>query len=109
MDPPSPRCYNRDAAIRRFRGGNMGARMLIVEDETDIRFVLKSNFSKDGYDVEAAKDAESALKIARKQDPEIVISDIMLPGMSGLDMLPELRRFNGAPVLFLFVCLVVFV
>lgn len=79
----------------------MGARMLIVEDESDIRFVLKSNFSKDGYKVEAAKDAEAALKIARKLDPEIVISDIMLPGMSGLDMLPELRRFSGAPVLYL--------
>jgi DNA-binding response OmpR family regulator len=75
--------------------------MLIVEDESDIRFVLKSNFGKDGYDVEAAKDAESALKIARKHDPEIVICDIMLPGMSGLDFLPELRRFNAAPVLFL--------
>lgn len=79
----------------------MGARMLIVEDESDIRFVLRTNFVKDGYDVEIAKDAEAGLKLARRLDPEIVISDIMLPGMSGLDMLPELRRFSGAPVLFL--------
>jgi DNA-binding response OmpR family regulator len=79
----------------------MGARMLIVEDEGDIRFVLRANFAKDGYDVQAAKDAESGLKLARKHDPEIVISDIMLPGMSGLEMLPELRRFSAAPVLFL--------
>jgi two-component system, OmpR family, response regulator RegX3 len=79
----------------------MGARMLIIEDEADIRFVLKTNFAKDGYDVQAAKDAETGLKLARKHAPEIVISDIMLPGMSGLEMLPELRRFSSAPVLFL--------
>jgi DNA-binding response OmpR family regulator len=79
----------------------MGATMLIVEDELDIGYVLRANFKKDGYNVLAARTAESGLKLAREHDPAIVLLDIMLPGMDGLEMLRELRRLSQAPVLLL--------
>ena len=75
--------------------------MLIVEDEADIKYVLHANFKKDGYSVWTAGNAEAGLKLARKYDPSIILMDIMLPKMDGLEMLRELRQFSSAPVLFL--------
>ncbi len=75
--------------------------MLVVEDEPDIQYILQAHFKKDGYDVLTAGSAEAGLKLARKYDPAIVLLDITLPKMSGLDMLRELRLFSKAPVLFL--------
>jgi DNA-binding response OmpR family regulator len=75
--------------------------MLIVEDEPDISFVLRANFMKDGYDVVTARSAEHGLKLAHRRDPAVLLLDIMLPKMSGLEMLRELRQFSLSPVLFL--------
>ena len=66
-------------------------RLLIIEDEPDLRGYLTKLFTKDGYAVEAAGDAETALTSLANNPPDMVITDVMLPGQSGLDMLTALR------------------
>ena len=56
---------------------------------------------KEGYRVAAARDAESGLKLLRKSEPDLLILDIMLPGMDGLELLRALRRESDVPVILL--------
>ena len=67
-------------------------RLLIIEDEPDLRSYLTRLFSKDGYAVEAVGDAETALTSLDGNAPDIVITDVMLPGQSGFDLLVTLRQ-----------------
>jgi signal transduction histidine kinase/DNA-binding response OmpR family regulator len=67
-------------------------RLLIIEDEPDLRGYLSKLFTKDGYAVEAMGDAETALTFLESNAPDMVITDVMLPGQSGLDMLGTLRQ-----------------
>ena len=65
--------------------------ILIVEDETELASGLKDNFEFDGYDVFLASDGETGLHLAIERQPNLIILDIMLPKMSGLDLCKELR------------------
>jgi signal transduction histidine kinase/DNA-binding response OmpR family regulator len=67
-------------------------RLLIIEDEPDLRSYLTRLFSKDGYAVEAVGDAETALTSLDSSAPDLVITDVMLPGQSGIDLLVTLRQ-----------------
>jgi signal transduction histidine kinase/DNA-binding response OmpR family regulator len=67
-------------------------RLLIIEDEPDLRSYLTKLFTKDGYAVEAAADAATASTVLEGNAPDLVITDVMLPGQSGLDLLAELRQ-----------------
>jgi len=67
-------------------------RLLIIEDEPDLRGYLAKLFTKDGYAVEAMGDAETALTFLESNAPDMVITDVMLPGQSGLEMLGTLRQ-----------------
>jgi len=67
-------------------------RLLIIEDEPDLRSYLTRLFSKDGYAVEAVGDAETALTSLDSNAPDLVITDVMLPGQSGFDLLVTLRQ-----------------
>ena len=67
-------------------------RLLIIEDEPDLRGYLSKLFTKDGYAVDAAADAATALSLLEGNPPDLVITDVMLPGQSGLDLLVELRQ-----------------
>jgi two-component system, OmpR family, alkaline phosphatase synthesis response regulator PhoP len=66
-------------------------RILVVEDEADIRKLVRYNLEQEGYAVVEAADGEQALALARKQPPELLILDLMLPGMSGLEVCRVLR------------------
>ncbi len=67
-------------------------RLLIIEDEPDLRGYLIKLFTKDGYAVEGAADAETALTLLDGDPPDLVITDVMLPGQSGLGVLTVLRH-----------------
>jgi signal transduction histidine kinase/DNA-binding response OmpR family regulator len=67
-------------------------RLLIIEDEPDLRSYLTRLFSKDGYAVDALGDAETALTSLDSSAPDLVITDVMLPGQSGIDLLVTLRQ-----------------
>ncbi len=66
-------------------------KILIVEDQADLANGLAINFKKEGYSVLKAGTGEDGLKMAIQESPDLIILDIMLPGISGLDVLRELR------------------
>jgi two-component system alkaline phosphatase synthesis response regulator PhoP len=67
------------------------AKILIVEDEPDMVLGLKDNFEFEGYEVTTAADGQTGLEKARSQQPDLVILDIMLPRLSGLEVCKTLR------------------
>tara|TARA_Y100000992_G_C21244995_1_gene482796 strand:- start:18 stop:704 length:687 start_codon:yes stop_codon:yes gene_type:complete len=66
-------------------------KIYIVEDEPDIRETLKYNFSNEGFKVSTAPDGEEALSNIKKILPDVLILDLMLPGVSGLDVCKSIR------------------
>ena len=69
----------------------MSQKIYIVEDEPDIRETLKYNFSNEGFKVFTAPDGEEALSNIKKILPDVLILDLMLPGVSGLDVCKSIR------------------
>jgi DNA-binding NtrC family response regulator len=66
-------------------------RILVVDDDESLRWVTQAQLQQSGYDVDAAPDAASALEQIRNLPPDLVITDLKMPGMSGLDLLKEIR------------------
>ena len=78
------------------------SRILVVEDQRDLALGLRANLEVEGYAVDVAPTGEEALRIARERKPDLVILDIMLPGMDGYEVLATLRSMRlDAPVLML--------
>jgi two-component system, OmpR family, alkaline phosphatase synthesis response regulator PhoP len=69
-----------------------GKRILVVEDEEDIRELLRYNLVKEGYVVSGAASGEEALRRARAEKPDLVLLDLMLPGVDGLEVCRALKR-----------------
>lgn len=75
------------------------ANILIIEDEPRMRRLLELALGEDGHHVNAVEDAETGLKALRKNRVDLAITDLKLPGMSGLEFLQEARRINsGIPL-----------
>ena len=70
----------------------MIAKILIVDDEPDIRDTLSYNFEKEGFEVLSSPNGKSALKLLESNEPNIVILDLMLPDMSGLDICRQIKN-----------------
>jgi DNA-binding response OmpR family regulator len=68
------------------------SRILVVEDEPDLAFGLEDDLKVEGYDVEVARDGESAARRAREEHWDLVLLDVMLPGKDGFEVCRELRR-----------------
>ena len=67
-------------------------RILLVEDEPDIAEVLQYNLEKEGFEVEVARRGDSGLDAIRRQLPDLVLLDLMLPGLDGLELTRMLKR-----------------
>ena len=77
-------------------------RVLIVEDNQDLAFGLRNNLEIEGYDVEVAEDGPAGLAAARGRRPDLIVLDLMLPGLDGYRVLRQLRDDGlTAPVLIL--------
>jgi CheY-like chemotaxis protein len=63
----------------------MSLKILVVDDEISLRETLTYNLEREGYIVTAAGDGEKALELARRNPPDLIILDLMLPGMDGFD------------------------
>lgn len=79
----------------------MPARILVVDDEPPIINMLAYNLKQANYDVLIARDGEEALQQARQEQPDLIILDIMLPKMDGLDVCRTLRRERDVPIIML--------
>lgn len=79
----------------------MTARILVVEDEDRIRQFLQRGLTFEGYRVDIAADGEDALEIARDTPPDLVLLDIMLPGIDGIEVCRRLRAAGEVPILML--------
>ncbi len=79
----------------------MSVRVLVVDDEPQIRRVLRSTLVSDGYTVVEARNGEEALKAVREQAPALVLLDVNMPAMSGLETCRILRATSDVPVIML--------
>ena len=69
-------------------------RVLVVDDEHLIRWSLEQNLKKQGYDVLTAGSGEDALRLVREEQPDLVLLDIQLPGISGMEVLEKIKEFD---------------
>lgn len=69
-------------------------RVVIVEDDKFLQKILVTKFTKEGFDVRAASEAEEGLRLIHAENPDIVLLDLILPKMTGFDLLTELKA-NG--------------
>lgn len=79
----------------------MAERVLIIEDDPQITSFLRRGLLYEGYQVEASADGETGLAAARDRPPDVVILDIMLPGINGLEVCRRLRAASDVPILIL--------
>jgi DNA-binding response OmpR family regulator len=79
----------------------MSLKILVVDDEISLRETLTYNLEREGYIVTAAGDGEKALELARRNPPDLIILDLMLPGMDGFDFCRALRRESNVPIIIL--------
>lgn len=77
------------------------ARILVVDDEPQIRRVLRTTLSFRGYEISEAATGEEALELARKLKPDLILLDVNLPGMSGIETCREMRRSSDTPIIML--------
>ncbi|HEX5386871.1 MAG TPA: sigma-54 dependent transcriptional regulator [Gemmatimonadales bacterium] len=73
-----------------------GSTVLIVDDERTLARAVKAYLAEQGYEAEVAGDAETALGLLESLRPDVVFSDVRLPGMSGIDLLKRIREFDPA-------------
>ncbi|MCB8944084.1 MAG: response regulator transcription factor [Ardenticatenaceae bacterium] len=79
----------------------MSARILVIEDEERIRNFLQRGLTFEGYRVDTAADGEAGLDIARDNPPDLVLLDLMLPGLDGIEVCRRLRAASDVPILML--------
>jgi DNA-binding response OmpR family regulator len=78
-----------------------GRSILVVEDEEAIAEAVRVRLASEGFDVRVAGDGPEALRLAGEERPDLVVLDLMLPGMDGLEVCRELQRESWVPVLML--------
>ena len=79
----------------------MPGRILVIDDESQITRVLRAALSAQGYDVRTANDPEEGLRLFRDWPPDLVITDLMMPTMSGVEVCRLIRTQSATPVLVL--------
>lgn len=79
----------------------MAERILVLDDETQITRVLRAALAAQGYDVRIANDPEEALQLFDEWAPDLMVTDLMMPGLSGVDVCRAIRRKKATPILVL--------
>jgi len=78
-----------------------GTRVLVVDDEPTVREVVVGYLRRDGHEVDEAADGNRALELLDDEPPDLVVLDMMLPGVNGLDILRRVRATSNIPVIML--------
>jgi two-component system KDP operon response regulator KdpE len=76
-------------------------RILIIDDEPQITRVLRTSLSSSGYDVRTADDGHTGLRLAREWQPDLVITDVSMPNMDGIELTGQLRSESHVPIIVL--------
>jgi two-component system response regulator ResD len=76
-------------------------KILIVDDEERIRKLLRMYLERENYEIEEAEDGESALNLALETDYDIILLDLMLPGIDGIEVCSEIRKTKATPIIML--------
>ena len=76
-------------------------RILIVDDDPSIRKFVQANLEARGYEVSPAVNGEEAISIAEKEKPDLVILDIVMPGMDGFAVCLKIREWSNVPIIML--------
>ena len=77
-------------------------KVVVIEDEPDIREVTEHNLAREGYHVYSSPDGEKGLRLVREKSPDLVLLDLMLPGLDGIEVCRELkaaRETRAIPVI----------
>jgi two-component system phosphate regulon response regulator PhoB len=73
----------------------MNKKILAVDDEIDVLLIVKTALRSAGFDVETATNGNDALTLAKADPPDLIILDVMMPGMTGFDVMRELKRIEN--------------
>jgi DNA-binding response OmpR family regulator len=76
-------------------------RVLVVDDEVALAGVIASYFVREGFEVETVYDGLAAVESARARPPDLIILDLMLPGLDGIEVCKEIRKFSDAYIIML--------
>ncbi|MGC1618506.1 MAG: response regulator transcription factor [Candidatus Acidiferrum sp.] len=78
-----------------------GAAILVVDDEAQIRRVLRTTLSSHGYVIREADTGEAAVEAVRKERPDLILLDVNMPGIGGIEAAREIREMSDAPIIML--------
>lgn len=73
--------------------------IFVCDDEENIRELIRPYLLREGYDVETFEDGEALIKAFELKEPDMIVLDIMMPGISGLDICRELRKISEVPII----------
>ena len=73
----------------------MSKRILAVDDELDVLLIVKTALQTEGFEVETASNGPDALKLAKETNPDLILLDVMMPGMTGFEVLKELKKHDA--------------
>jgi DNA-binding response OmpR family regulator len=76
----------------------MGKRILVVDDEAQIRRIMRAVLSAKGYEIIEAENGEEALKLIRAEEYHLMLLDINMPGINGIEVCVELRKSSNMPI-----------
>ena len=79
----------------------MATKVLVVDDEESLVRLVRGYLEREGFEVSAAYDGEAAISLARQARPDLVVLDVMLPGLDGVEVCRRLRQFSDAYVIML--------
>jgi two-component system response regulator VicR len=79
----------------------MERKILVVDDEKPISDIIKFNLEKEGYKVEVAYDGDEALKMVYKEEPDLILLDVMLPKLDGFQVCKKVRESFNTPIIML--------